>query len=104
MDIFWSHTIDARGIYLLLGAFILITVASSTKVHSQKMSVAFTNSKLSSPSIDTSWPSTDPYCSSKTQYTVNVDIRTLIHGHCAAIISLAFVADIITLGKDFTIK
>ena len=61
------------------------------------MSVASTNSKLSSPSIDTSWPSTDPYCSSKSQYTVNVDIRTLIHGHCADIVSLACVADILNL-------
>ena len=29
------------------------------------------------------------------QYTVNVDIRTLIHGHCAVIVSLACVADIL---------
>ena len=49
-------------------------------------------------------PCTDSYCSSKSQYTVNVDIRILIHGHCAVIVSLACVADIITLGKDFTIK
>ena len=49
-------------------------------------------------------PCTDSYCSSKSQYTVNVDIRILIHGHCAVIVSLACVADIITLGKDFTIN
>ena len=34
---------------------------------------------------------------SKSQYTVNVDIRSLINGHCAVIVSLACVADILNL-------